>query len=963
MFSTMRCFYLRIFLFFVTILRGDKCKLWSTYQRFCIAMLLSISSLSISAQVVNDDCTGAVFIKLQRGVTFCENYTSLGAQPSGLAAPGCFQGNISGNDVWFSFVAVGTEVNISVFGQSMTRPEIALYSGTCGQFSSSFSELRCFSSTTGTLEISRGALTVGETYFIRVQGANNTRGTFRLCVSNYNPPAVLDADCPRGAVLCDKSPFSVRNLRGAGSDPTELNDASCLSSSGSNAEQASTWFRWTAATNGTLTFKITPFFLGDSVRQPLGDDIDFALYELPNNINTCQGKSLLRCMAAGPYIEQGKATLQDARRCMGATGLRDGANDVSEEGGCNGNVAHDNYLRPIDMVAGRSYALGINNFSTTGNGFSIEFGGTGTFVGPEAKININKVDKKYCLGEDVVFTDASSFALGQITRKQWRFGSAASIDSASGSGPFRVFYKTAGWKAVVLTVTTDRGCIVTSILDSIYVKPFEYDSLLRRPTCTQGRDGMVRLSVKNCGRAPIRYNWENTGYTTRDSITGLSPGRYRVAVTDSSGMYVDTLVFNLKQFEVELDTAKRIVSPPKCFGQNNGKIELNPVTGVAPFRYRWNNNPNFTADNFLNALGEGQYTVEIRDDNNCKGAYSFDVIAPPKMAVSVDTFNITCFGRTDGIAIAYPSGGVGNYSVGWSRGDIGDTIRNLRAGAYTVFVSDSNQCEAVSGVRIIEPPQIKLTTLRLQAAKCYGDSTAELVISGNGGTPPYRYSIDGVRFQKDSAFLKIPAKKYNVIVRDSTGCRSTIEVDVPQPPQLQVSAGPDLDVELGLSGDVRATVVPSSKLVSYSWTPKDSTITCATCPQTTIFPLRNTVYKVTVKDSAGCIAFDELLVQVLKKRPIYIPNVFSPIDHNGVNDYFTIYGNQAALIIKELKVFNRWGDLVFQTNNIPLNKDDSGWDGSWNGRRLEPDVFAFFAIIKFIDGEEVVYKGDVTIAR
>ena len=94
MFSTMRCFYLRIFLFFAIILRGDKYKLCSTYQRFCIAILLVISSLSISAQVVNDDCTGAVFIKLQRGVTFCENYSSLGAQPSGLAAPGCFQGNI-----------------------------------------------------------------------------------------------------------------------------------------------------------------------------------------------------------------------------------------------------------------------------------------------------------------------------------------------------------------------------------------------------------------------------------------------------------------------------------------------------------------------------------------------------------------------------------------------------------------------------------------------------------------------------------------------------------------------------------------------------------------------------------------------------------------------------------------------------------------------------------------------------
>lgn len=957
MLGTMRCFYSRN----CSILRGGLKNAIPFFQTLLIVFITIFSFSSVSAQVANDDCTGAIFMRLERGVPFCGEYTSLGAQPSGLASPGCFQNNISGNDVWFTFVAVGTEVNISVFGHTMTRPEIALYSGTCNQFSSSFSELRCFSSLTGNLEISRGALTVGETYFIRVQGANNTRGTFRLCVSNYNPPAVLDADCPKGAVLCDKSSFSVKNLIGGGNDQTELNDASCLAGGG---EQASTWFRWTAATSGSLTFKITPFFLGDSLQEPLGDDIDFALYELPNGINTCQGKTLVRCMAAGPYSDpRTGTTIKDALRCMGATGLKDGATDVSEEGGCDRSVAHDNFLRSLDMVAGKSYALGINNFSTTGNGFTIEFGGSGTFVGPEAKIGINKADKQYCLGEDVIFTDASSFALGQITKKQWRFGSAASIDSASGNGPFRVFYKTPGWKSVVLTVTTDRGCTVTSILDSIYVKPFQYDSVVRKPTCVLGKDGMIRLTVKDCGRAPIRYNWENTGYTTRDSITGLSAGRYKVAVTDSSGVYVDTITFYLKQFEVELDTAKRIITPPRCFGQTNAKIELNPKTGEAPFRYRWNNNTSFTADNTLTAIGEGQYTVEIRDKNECKGFYSFDVIAPPPVAVNVDTFNISCYGKTDGIAIAYPSGGVGKYSVSWSRGDLGDTIRNLRAGTYTVYVVDSNQCSATSGVRVTEPTEIKLNLLRLQGAKCYGDSTAELVIEGRGGTPPYRYSIDGIRFQRDTSFLKIPAKKYNVVVRDSTGCRTTIQVDVPQPPQLQVSVGPDIDVELGFAGNVRATVVPSTQLVSYNWTPNDTTITCATCASTTIFPLRNTIYKVIVKDSMGCTAFDDLLVQVIKKRPIFIPNVFSPIDHNGVNDYFTVYGNQSAVIIKELKVFNRWGDLIFQTANIPLNKDEAGWDGTWQGKRLEPDVFVFFAVVKFIDGEEVLYKGDVSIVR
>jgi gliding motility-associated-like protein len=82
-----------------------------------------------------------------------------------------------------------------------------------------------------------------------------------------------------------------------------------------------------------------------------------------------------------------------------------------------------------------------------------------------------------------------------------------------------------------------------------------------------------------------------------------------------------------------------------------------------------------------------------------------------------------------------------------------------------------------------------------------------------------------------------------------------------------------------------------------------------------------------------------------------------------VNDFFTGFGNQAAIGIKEMKIFNRWGDMVFEANNINLNNESKGWDGYFKGKLLDPDVFTFFAIITFIDGEDLVYKGDVTLVR
>jgi hypothetical protein len=64
---------------------------------------------------------------------------------------------------------------------------------------------------------------------------------------------------------------------------------------------------------------------------------------------------------------------------MGPTGLKDGSTDIEEDAGCN-TPGKDNFLKPLDMVAGKSYALVINNFSSTNNGFAINFGGTGTFL-------------------------------------------------------------------------------------------------------------------------------------------------------------------------------------------------------------------------------------------------------------------------------------------------------------------------------------------------------------------------------------------------------------------------------------------------------------------------------------------------------------------------------------------------------------------------------------------------------
>jgi CHU_C Type IX secretion signal domain len=75
-----------------------------------------------------------------------------------------------------------------------------------------------------------------------------------------------------------------------------------------------------------------------------------------------------------------------------------------------------------------------------------------------------------------------------------------------------------------------------------------------------------------------------------------------------------------------------------------------------------------------------------------------------------------------------------------------------------------------------------------------------------------------------------------------------------------------------------------------------------------------------------------------------------------------LYGNPAAEIIRILRVFDRWGALVYEARDVPLNEPQFGWDGLYKGQKLS-GVFAFYATVRFINGEEELFEGSVTVLR
>lgn len=993
---------------------------------YTTTLALLMCAFTAFAQPANDECTNAII--LDNVKSFCSAngaYSNAGATISAQTSPGCFPNNQDNNDVWFAFVAQGSNISVSVTGNTainpggtIRNPQFILYKGNCNNLT----EVACISDAfnRNSVEVIRSGLEVGALYYIRVSARNGNTGTFQMCINNFNEVPDPEGDCSTAVLLCDKSSFTVQKVSGTGSDRNEIGNVSCGSFTCPLSESSSTWYKWTCKDPGSLTFKITPL-------NPV-DDIDFVLYELPNGVDNCSNKRDIRCMASGENVGE---PVNNWLRCTGATGLREGETDNGETCGCQGG--DNNFAAPVNMVAGRSYALVINNFSNSGSGFTIEFGGTGTFLGPTADFNISS--PTVCVGKEVSFTDASFFT-GTISSYKWNFGNGASIATSNARGPHTVSYRTPGTKSITLTIETDRGCVITQIKtieveccgdhftlsgnstdltcpnssdgaidltvtnnygpytyiwnDSLATTEdltglprgsykviitdqatcdttisfdvggppqFAFDTLITRPTCGGGTDGAVTLQVSG-GTGPYQYNWQNSGFGTNNGLTNIPRGDYTVIVRDANGC--DTaLTIPVRELELILDPTVNAVTPPTCNGFSDGSIVVDIANGLGPFEYNWNDGQGFRGANSLTGLRSGIYTVQVRDANLCEGNFQFDMQDHPPLVLTFDTENASCNGIADGSAAAVISGGVGNYTFSWSNGQTKESITDLSAGNYTVTIRDGNQCEIVGDTTVTEPESVFVNVTDVVDVICHGDATGAITVAGSGGTMPYSFSIAGAPFQPEPVFTGLTAGNYTITIEDAEGCGSTVNAMINQPPPLIVDAGDDQTVELGYTIDLQA--IANAPGVSFGWSPPNG-LSCTDCFDPTVMPARTTVYTVTVTNGDNCSASDSLKLTVTVNRPIYAPSAFSP-NNDGANDFFTIFGGPGARIIRKLIIFDRWGNLVFETNDIPLGQERFGWDGSFNGKPMSPGVFVYMAEIEFIDDVIVQYDGDITIVR
>ncbi|MGE5356411.1 MAG: gliding motility-associated C-terminal domain-containing protein [Deltaproteobacteria bacterium] len=485
-----------------------------------ISVLIFFQSVLI-AQIAGDDCENA--IELKNVKDWCSKngeFTTVGSTKSGYGVPDCW--DASDNDIWFRFTAVATAVTVVVSGSgtdgTISDPLIQIYEDN-GCFGTIYgTQCAADFNNSDAAELNEGALTIGQSYLLRVDAQNGSTGTFKLCIKNFFPPVEPGQDCSSAALLCDKSPFTIKYLSGAGQNPNETN-STCI-----HEEKQSTWFKWIAKNNGTLTFILTPNLLSD--------DLDFVVYELPGGINDCANRKNIRCNATfgGNYVS-----------CGPKTGLSLLSTDLEEDLNCD--KGEDGFVKFIDMVAGRAYALVVNNWSASGKGFAIEFGGTGEFEGPEPDFIFDPPTGLRC-EDSIRIVNKTNYTLGTITEWNWTMGTGANPKTDKKKDPSKVFYDTYGMKSVVLSVKSDKGCIKTVVRD-IWMEPCCDDipvnerikikvESIKNPVCHGDSNGIVVISGLK-GNPFYKYSIRDTNFRFNPVFKGLKAGKYKLYIVDTKG--------------------------------------------------------------------------------------------------------------------------------------------------------------------------------------------------------------------------------------------------------------------------------------------------------------------------------------------------------------------------------------------------------------------------------------------
>lgn len=481
----------------------------------------------------------------------------------------------------------------------------------------------------------------------------------------------------------------------------------------------------------------------------------------------------------------------------------------------------------------------------------------------------------------------------------------------------------------------------------------------QNPTCQAPNSGKIALNVTG-GEAPYSYAWSN-GLTSKD-LSNVTAGVYQVLVKDNKGCTFQT------SFTLEAPVALNLdakVSQPGCEGSGSGEIELLLSGGKAPFTYLWNTGK--TSSKIV-GLDAGTYSVQVTDASGCTVAKQFTLTNESNLRVEIlENRSASCSGQSDGGISLQVTGAKGNYAITWSDGITGLLQRkDLKAGNYSITVTDESGCTASQSVVIQESSEIQArieTALDVDCAS--GTAVGVAWVSIQGGKAPYT-----VKWNTTSSNTReinfSTSGLIKATITDAQGCSVETETQVDFPNQNTQGSRIDFqyrkliitsEPEVMVKEEILFESEIAPEFIAWEWEFGDGNKSTEKDPIHTFAEAGEYQVKLTGFDLFGCSTVEINTVQVTSPTEmIVIPNAFSP-NGDGLND--TFIPKIKAFSSFQMEVFNTWGEKLFITNSL----ESKGWDGTYKGQLAPAGNYLYRITLTTLDGQLVNRTGGITLIR
>ncbi len=548
-----------------------------------------------------------------------------------------------------------------------------------------------------------------------------------------------------------------------------------------------------------------------------------------------------------------------------------------------------------------------------------------------------------------------------------------------------------------VTVVDFDGC---EAIDSITIgNPAPPDIMIEAgpfaPSCEGQTDGRIQLSVITSATypGPFIFTPPSGDAVQGDfsvSIDDLPEGDQFVIIETLDGCRLDTVEFTVPGGTgLEIDLVASTIPTVDCFGD---EVFVTLVaTGSGPITdFMWGDPINTTGATVSAPAGSFEVTIT---QGPCTSIDTVVVQGPEEFTSIIDPNQSDiglCAGDLSDL-VSITSGGTPPFNYEWT--DLAGNVVSqdsvalgLSAGEYILNTSDAMACDAPPDTIVVnDVEEVTGTIGPVVQPFCFGDEGLVYIdqTTVSGGNGPYRFGIDALQPVDIQDTVSLPASRtaYQAIVFDVNGCQSaTTDFGIVIPEEVSITLSGDTLIDIGFTGEIMADIVSPVDIDTVLWTTSNEggeLISClnSDCSEIGIQPNRDVTFTATVINIDGCTAQASIDIDVVRNDNIYVPNVFKPGDgivNNERNRTFGVFPGTAVEAIDYLRIFDRWGNMVYEELNLPLPLDPREGTGSWDGTRsrtglgpeVQPGVYVWAIQVRFLaDPNPQVRRGEVTILR